>query len=160
MTPSLSSFSTVVRTAFVLSLLRSPFLLGPLMLQRPMDTLRAMMYTGSVQRLTGIAQQEFSTRLRSGAVATHGLSWRSPFLWPTKTRSWYRLDALGRVFHAVVELKHSVESGNTPESDRVSDHIGGTARLVSVRSRAQHEGTAIPVMLATSCASLSGPAHE
>ena len=27
-----------------------------------------MMYTGSV-RLTGIAQQEFSTRLRSGAVS-------------------------------------------------------------------------------------------
>src|SRR4029434_3037143 len=30
---------------------------------------------------------------------------------------------------------------NAPESDRVSDHIGGTARLVTVRAGAQHEGT-------------------
>ena len=63
-----------------------------------------MMYTGSVaqQRVLDAFAQWCGERLMALVEVTITMA--------TKTSSWYRLDALARIFHAVVELKHLVES--------------------------------------------------
>jgi len=59
------------------------------MLQQPMETLRGDDVHG--QRAPHRYSATKSSRRVCAVVrwATHGLSWRSPFLWPAKTRSWY-----------------------------------------------------------------------